>query len=231
MTVVPQNIALPKNGRRIAIGDIHGCYYTFKNLLENEIKIEKGDQLFLLGDYINRGNNSAKVLDYILILISEGFSIFPLRGNHEQKFLQAFELGWDYFEDFLLSYGSIDLFNEEVDKYIGFCSNLSYAYYSKGFFLSHCGISPFENSIVTDIRTMFSEINLQLDQKILKESKFVHGHIEKPFFEIEDAIQKRSKNLNIDAGCVYFDNPVFGYLLGLDLDQFKLYKQKNIDLK
>ena len=70
-------------GRRIAIGDIHGCSKTFKLLIENEIQLNKNDQLFLLGDYIDKGKRSKEVLDYILHLIESGFSVFPLMGNHE----------------------------------------------------------------------------------------------------------------------------------------------------
>ncbi len=37
------------NKRLFAIGDIHGCFDSFKDLIENEIKLQKNDTLVLLG--------------------------------------------------------------------------------------------------------------------------------------------------------------------------------------
>lgn len=82
-------------GRRFAIGDIHGCYNTFESLVEDKIALRKEDQLFLLGDYIDRGIRNREVLDYIIELKEEGFQVFPLMGNHEYfvlRDLQFYEL-------------------------------------------------------------------------------------------------------------------------------------------
>ena len=67
-------------GRRIAVGDIHGCYNTFESLIEDEIRLKTEDQLFLLGDYIDRGIRNREVLDYIIELKKEGFQNFPFNG-------------------------------------------------------------------------------------------------------------------------------------------------------
>ena len=61
-------------GRRFAISDIHGCHRTFKLLLK-QIRLQKKDQLFILGDLINRGKQSAKVLDFVQELINYGFQL------------------------------------------------------------------------------------------------------------------------------------------------------------
>ena len=62
-------------GRRFVIPDIHGCYKSFKSLLD-KIRLTKTDHLFLLGDYINRGPCSQLVLDLILDLLDSGYQIF-----------------------------------------------------------------------------------------------------------------------------------------------------------
>jgi serine/threonine protein phosphatase 1 len=77
------------NGRRFAVGDIHGCYKTFRSLIENKIELTQYDQLFLLGDYIHKGPRSKDTLNYILKLIKRGYKVFPLRGNHEDELLNA----------------------------------------------------------------------------------------------------------------------------------------------
>lgn len=48
--------------RSIAIADIHGCYRTFLRLLE-QIGLGRQDNLYLLGDYIDRGPDSKGVID------------------------------------------------------------------------------------------------------------------------------------------------------------------------
>lgn len=42
--------------RLFAIGDIHGCLDSLKELVENKIQLDKDDKLVLLGDYIDRGD-------------------------------------------------------------------------------------------------------------------------------------------------------------------------------
>ena len=54
--------------RLIAIGDIHGCYNNFFQLVNDRIKLTKNDQLVLLGDYIDRGDQSKDVIDFIFQL-------------------------------------------------------------------------------------------------------------------------------------------------------------------
>jgi len=51
--------------RLFAIGDIHGCFDSLQELVENKIQLDKDDKLVLLGDYIDRGNKSKEVLEEI----------------------------------------------------------------------------------------------------------------------------------------------------------------------
>ena len=52
--------------KRWIIPDIHGCAKTLKVLLENMLTVTKHDQLYFLGDYIDRGPDSKGVLDYLI---------------------------------------------------------------------------------------------------------------------------------------------------------------------
>ena len=52
---------------RYAIGDIHGGSKTFRALLDT-LNLKHNDRLYLLGDYVDRGNDSKGVLDLILQL-------------------------------------------------------------------------------------------------------------------------------------------------------------------
>ena len=67
--------------RIIAIGDIHGCSDALERLLL-EIQPESEDVVVALGDYVDRGPNSARVLEVLLELVTECHFV-PLIGNHE----------------------------------------------------------------------------------------------------------------------------------------------------
>ena len=73
---------------RYAVGDIHGGAKTFKALLKR-LQLQQGDQLYLLGDYIDRGPDSKGVLEIILELMISGYDVRPVRGNHDDMLLQT----------------------------------------------------------------------------------------------------------------------------------------------
>ncbi|MEZ0218176.1 MAG: metallophosphoesterase [Rariglobus sp.] len=69
------------NGRIIAIGDIHGCHQEFSELLER-LELTKDDRLILVGDLVNRGPDSCKVID-----LARQHRAISLLGNHELRLL------------------------------------------------------------------------------------------------------------------------------------------------
>lgn len=60
------------------ISDIHGMYKKFIAMLE-KISLAPEDELFILGDIVDRGNDPVKILEYII----DKPNIIPLLGNHE----------------------------------------------------------------------------------------------------------------------------------------------------
>lgn len=74
--------------RVIAIGDSHGCL-TALQTLEESVPFRDDDQLIALGDYVDRGPDSAGVLDWI-IERRERDQLVALQGNHEIMMLDAF---------------------------------------------------------------------------------------------------------------------------------------------
>ncbi|MBV8883688.1 MAG: serine/threonine protein phosphatase [Chroococcidiopsidaceae cyanobacterium CP_BM_RX_35] len=69
--------------RRIFIGDVHGYYDGLMTLLE-AISPNSDDQVYFLGDLIDRGPQSAQVVEFVQ---QSGYSC--LLGNHEQMLLDA----------------------------------------------------------------------------------------------------------------------------------------------
>jgi len=76
-------------GRTLVIGDIHGCLVALKTLLA-ELDIQKEDTLILLGDYVDRGPDSAGVIER-LIQLKEECSLYPILGNHDELMLDVID--------------------------------------------------------------------------------------------------------------------------------------------
>ncbi len=67
--------------RILAIGDIHGCYRSLDTLL-GLVQPNTDDIVVTLGDYVDRGPMSSRVID-CLIELDHSTRLVPLRGNHE----------------------------------------------------------------------------------------------------------------------------------------------------
>ncbi|MDY3557142.1 metallophosphoesterase family protein [Gemmata sp. JC717] len=74
-------------GRTFAIGDIHGCADALTTLLDT-VEPKPEDTVVTLGDYIDRGPDSRRVLDR-LIALAGWCHLVPLLGNHEEALLRA----------------------------------------------------------------------------------------------------------------------------------------------
>lgn len=65
------------------VGDIHGEYAKLKSLMLQVLcDFQKEDTLVFLGDYIDRGPDSYRVVEYVCSLSNE-YTVIPLMGNHE----------------------------------------------------------------------------------------------------------------------------------------------------
>lgn len=95
--------------RTLAIGDVHGCFDAMLHLIEFA-GISESDKVIWLGDYVDRGPDSAKVIDY-LSKLDRSRNVF-LRGNHEIMMKQALE-SIDYMRSWAASGGG-----ESWDSYI-----------------------------------------------------------------------------------------------------------------
>lgn len=73
--------------RRVLIGDVHGHYQGLMTLLET-IAPGQSDQIYFLGDLVDRGPESFQVVEFVR---KSGYQC--LLGNHEQLMLNAFPDG------------------------------------------------------------------------------------------------------------------------------------------
>lgn len=85
-------------GRTFAIGDIHGDLAALEILFGRLPALTSEDTLVFLGDFIDRGPNSAGVVAWVRKLLgSTPAKVVCLRGNHEDAWLQVLEEGWPEF--------------------------------------------------------------------------------------------------------------------------------------
>lgn len=222
----------PENGgRRLVITDIHGCANTFIKLVE-KIGLNHNDQLFLLGDFINRGPRSKEVLDFVLFLIEEGYNIYPLMGNHEETVLHIIRERPEQLRLLLRSRNSMDLLNKNKKlrkRFFRFIRLLPYYYELDNFYLVHAGFNMNIEKPLTDTHAMAWIRNFSLNKKFDKKRVFF-GHTPTKFSKIKEAIASNAKSICLDNGCSHtYLGKEYGRLLCYDLDTQELFKQKNID--
>lgn len=91
-------------GRLFAVGDIHGCRDELECLLE-ALPLTKDDRLVFVGDYVDRGPDSAGVVELLTQLAASRARTTFLRGNHEAMLLGFLDGDDVYEEAFLLNGG------------------------------------------------------------------------------------------------------------------------------
>ena len=84
--------------RVLAIGDIHGHHQALQTLLKR-VDPQPEDRIVTLGDYVDRGPDARRVIDW-LIAESQTGRLIPLCGNHELMMLRARE-DKDHLHDWL----------------------------------------------------------------------------------------------------------------------------------
>lgn len=71
--------------RTLVVGDIHGCWTEFQELLL-KAELGGGDEIVALGDIVDRGPDSVSVLDFF----QKNVNAKSLMGNHERKHVRSF---------------------------------------------------------------------------------------------------------------------------------------------
>ncbi|MHB8790259.1 MAG: metallophosphoesterase family protein [Desulfobulbaceae bacterium] len=133
------------------IGDIHGCYESLLNQLEL-VDCARGTLIFL-GDYINRGPDSQKVVSLVIQLKKELPRVITLLGNHEAMFLRYLQgEGQQIFlriggQNTLKSYGIDPMRGNDHNIYIpeehmAFFNNLLLNWEDDKYIFVHAGLQP-----------------------------------------------------------------------------------------
>ena len=221
-SVVPDRVyQVPEGVRVYAIGDIHGHLNLLEDLhaqIKQDIKESKAQEIVVvyLGDYIDRGTESKAVVDYLLQTILEVNRTVYLRGNHEQRLLDAVEdaetlpdwmrVGGDAA---LLSYG-VEIYgktNVEIAQglkeklpqtHLDFITNTQLSHVEGDYLFVHAGINPKASFDVENMEAQKEDV-LRIRKEFLSSDKafdykIVFGH--SIFKEVTDFGNK----LAVDTG-------------------------------
>lgn len=226
---------------RYVIGDIHGQIDKLQKLIEF-IDSDDGEFIFI-GDYIDKGHNSKKVVEYLIELAGKRKCIF-LVGNHEYAW-NSYLTGNNKYINFLLQYGGIQCLEDYLGKKID--SEEAYALLIERefattifperhkYFLSqtqpyceleqyvcvHAGINPLyekknlsEHNIVDMVFIRQKFINSKF---LFRGKRVIFGHtaFEKPCVD--------SYKIGIDTGAVYSQEAA---LTAINLDEMSFITHK-----
>lgn len=210
-------------GRVFACSDLHGQYDKFLKL---KSIMQEDDICYVLGDCVDRGPGSIKIL--LEIVQDERFKM--LMGNHEDMILEALAAVEEGYMDFQLWYGNgghqthmefMEYDRETQIKIISFLKKLPYKLEYKDIVLTHAGFSfELEEYVLDDIldedRLIWDRSHIKSTAKSKLGKMQVHGHTPTAVIDKRyegKILQYHEQKICIDTGSC------FGYSLGLiDLD-------------
>ncbi len=216
-------IPAPSPGTRLyAIGDIHGRYDLLVTLLDLIAKdAERAgapcNRLVYLGDYVDRGPDSAPVIDHLATRPLPGFDCIALLGNHEQAlidFLVSGKPSWEWLKygggATLSSYGVAPprdpgnprhvaearaaLAAAMPEHHLRFLTGLRPFWRDGDFFLVHAGIMPgigLDRQTVQDLIWVREPFLSSMDDH---GACIIHGHT------ISETIIQRPNRIGLDTG-------------------------------
>jgi serine/threonine protein phosphatase 1 len=227
-------------GRRFAATDIHGCLRTFRYLVENELRLAPADALYLLGDYVNKGPDSAGVLDYIMQLQATGYQVLCLRGNHEHELLATIHGTpnanhmWKAEAERAMTLASFGVAQpaDIAARYVAWMEALPLELELPDFVLVHAGynfaLPPAE--MRRDQHSMLYTKHFVFDPSRLAGKHLLRGHVPTPVAEVQAQVAARAGAIGLDTGGVYRHNPELRHLAALNLDTWELHLVENCEL-
>jgi serine/threonine protein phosphatase 1 len=191
-----------------AVGDIHGCHDLLTELLGRIAEDADGRQhrLVFIGDYIDRGADSAGVIRTLQRLQAErAGEVVCLKGNHEDLFLKAQSRpevlrNWIYNggDAMLASFGttSFDGVPPDVSAWIAACP---VSFEDELRYFVHAGLRP---GRLLDEQSEYDRLWIR-DEFLVGDHDFgkfvVHGHTPRP----DGRPDLRRHRVNIDTAAVY----------------------------
>lgn len=150
-----------------AIGDLQGCFYSFQNLLKALNFNKNKDELWLVGDLINRGYRSLEVLNWCY---EHRSSIKAVLGNHDLHLLAIVSQ-----ENFLSSQDILQpvLKSKNLTKFVDWLFTLPLVHTNKNFLMVHAGLLPCWTS--SEAKSISDQVSQALNKNPSEFFKTMYG--------------------------------------------------------
>lgn len=215
-----------------AIGDVHGCATELEMLLET-LPLDADSTIVFIGDFVDRGAESKKVIDIVLRL-QKTTNVVAMMGNHEQMLLSFLEdpesalAGMFIYNGggaTLASYSDAPGAYSIPEEHIDFLRSLKLCHQTDDYFFVHAGL-PDQDISKIDLEKSMMEL-LWIRGPFLKsefdwKSKIIHGHTP------VTSVDFRPNRINLDTGCAFN-----GELSAVALPSMRIYsvpKQEEMSL-
>jgi serine/threonine protein phosphatase 1 len=235
--------------KKWVIPDVHGCVKTLKTLIEEQIRPTLLDDLYFLGDYIDRGPDSRGVIDYIRLLQKEDYKVVPLKGNHEDFVVELYETekknknSWLFHfanrkrkswyaiggRETLRSFGVPTLL-EIPTEYIEWMRDLRYYVILENHVLVHAGLNFSADDPFDDKVSMLWLRDYIIQPEKISNRKLIHGHVPVSLELINLSVKGNFyKFIDLDNGPYLQGREGYGNLVAYEITENRMVIQDNRD--
>lgn len=213
--------------RKFVIGDIHGSYKELRAILQDISPNLKEDKIIFLGDYIDRGPDSYKVIKLLMDLQNRfgKENVVLLRGNHEQMAIENINRGsYNSYNGFGTTFRDFARNGEDFKDYLEFFQSLPLYYEDEKFIYVHGGIKPgihMEDQLADDllwIRDEFYNSPMSFDKTV------IFGHTPTEYLTGDWTPFIKKDRIGIDTGCVFG-----GHLTALEILDSEIVNVHQLD--
>ena len=226
------------------IGDIHGYNETFDALIK-KLCLSEQDIILCLGDLIDKGPNSLKVLE----TVKESSQIFSIRGNHEEMMRLSISPEHGRMMKSWLKYGgliTLESFSndekeriKEARKWLPFIENLPTEIVLEKYRIVHAGYDdskPIDEQ--NNQQKMWGRTIFQIEKSLDNNRQIIVGHTpvqtlnrlgkEQIWASEINLVDGRSSVLCIDTG-VFLETKLYPRLTALNLTNGQTISQERVE--
>lgn len=151
--------------RILVTSNLHGFLEEFKAVLQEAKYNPKQDKLIVLGNFVDEGPHSIKMIDYLMDLQKDGAII--LKGFYEMLYVEAFRNNNFRFEQMITKHRNHSVYEyldnkTLMDRHIDFLSNLKTHHILGKILLSHKEVTTPNGAL-----GIYSSFNYKIKGKIL----------------------------------------------------------------
>ncbi|MCX6277187.1 MAG: metallophosphoesterase family protein [Bacteroidetes bacterium] len=232
------------------IPDIHGYVKTVTSLINEIIRPTRYDELYFLGDYVDRGPDSKGVIDFIRSLQNDEYNVTAIKGNHEDFMVELYDAEmksknswWHRFgnkkqkswleiggKPTLTSFG-VQHIRDVPSDYIEWMRNLPHYKELDNFVLVHAGLNFKNENPFEDQRSMLWLRDYEIKAEKIGGRRIIHGHVPVNMELITMAVNSAAyKFIDLDNGPYISGKMGFGNMVALELGSMEMVIQYNMDV-